>query len=224
MAPAGSAPACPQCCGWDLALLPQTRLPVLELLALALAVMAATARAPMPQGPARPFLRPSCHAGVDGLCQPRGLSGAVARCLCPPGVTWVLMAVREGDGDGVGAPVPPRRSRRVAQHHVPSCLSRPAAAALPSCCLGTRAAVSCPPVHPSSPQAPRLGAARGLVCHRGHACGAASMPGLPAAFPAPSTPRLSSGDFTTSTSVSSPLRPAGAGGEGGGPRGSTRGC
>lgn len=134
-----------------------------------------------------------CHAGVAGHYWWRG---AVAGCLCPLGVTWVVMAAREGElgapspvGMGMGweLPCPLAAVGGWPCTASPSCLCCPVAAALQSCFLGPQAAVG----HPSSPQAPGLGAARGPVSHRGCSRDTVSVPGLGAAFPAPPTLRPS---------------------------------
>lgn len=115
-------------------------------------------------------------------------------CPCAPGA----VPAREGQPGGLspvgqewaGGPVVPRGSRNVAQHPLfPSCLCH---------VLGSWAAALGSPGWGAAQFTPvvALGAARALVSHRG-------LP-HPAAQPF-------SGDFTTSTSVSSPLRPAGTG-------------
>lgn len=153
--------------------------------------------------------------------------GAMAGRPCPPRVTWVMMAAREGKLGGpspMGTGMGQEQQWGVAQCCVTllprlSCQSSSFAEPLTG-------AGGCSSSFPGQAGQPSLlqftpgtgtGSCWGPVSHGGVprtpylCCSCERLPRSPQPAPQPF-----SGDFTTSTSVSSPLRPAGAGGEGGG--------
>ena len=149
-------------------------------------------------------------AGAAGLCQPRGLNCAVATAR-------VLLGQRQrekegecggaqpcGTGMGWGFPCFLVAAGVWPSIPSPSCLCRSAAAAaLQSHVLGSWAAVLGPPGEWGSPVHPSTGTG---------SCQGCSVPQRAASLLPHRTPQPFSGDFTTSTSVSSSLRPTGAGG------------